>query len=932
MSTYSRRQRRQSLGLFLILSLFWIGIASASAWASTLTTLLNLPAPYGSNPVCKLTQGSDGNCYATTWYGGAHGYGAIVKVTPAGKATLLYSFTGGADGGFPLGGVIQANDGNFYGTTFQGGTNDGGVVYKLTPSGTFSVLYTFSGGSIWPINLGGLIQGQDGALYGTTNGGTNGGTVWRLTLSGTLSTLYTFTNGADGDAPWAGVTQGSDGSLYAVSNGGSPNGAGAIVKVSPAGGGTTLHTFDVSTDGGYATEPLVQGGDGNFYGAAQNGGADGHGTLYEITPSGTFTTLYSFTGGSDGSAPEASLVSIGGSFYGSAQYGGSGSGTIFKFTPGTGLTVLVTLGQPGGYHPVGPMLLASDGNLYGTTQGAVSTGNLFKMTTGGSYSVVYTFPAPDGALPYPSLVQGPKGDLYGACNEGGVYGDGTVFQLTPAGAVSVLHSFNLNNTRDGAFPHTGPLTLALDGNFYDTAHLGGADGHGVVYRITTSKKFTDLYSFTGGNDGGDPRGGLVLGLDGNLYGVANTGGAYGKGAVYKIDTSGNETVLYSFTGGSDGANPYESTLILGSDGNFYGVTFNGGFAGDGTVFQITPSGTLTTIYAFTGGADGAHPMGQLCQGTDGAFYGATNIGGANGGGVIYKVTAAGAFTPLHSFTGGADGAYPFSGVIQASDGNFYGVAQFGGAHGDGTIYQITPSGTFTTLYSFSSFSDGNDPSVPPVQATDGNLYGVTVVGGQANIGTIYRLNAGLPVLAISALSPTSVLAGGPSVTLTVKGTGFASGDTVLWNGNALTTTFVSASELKATTPASIPPAIRAGFITVATAAGGVSNRVTLPIALTAVTAKSANLTRNSDGSVTAVVSLKNTGYETAPSVTVTAATLGSKSASNLPVSVGNIAAGATATATINFPNPGVAGTRTKLTVSGTFTGGAFTGKLTVTLP
>ncbi|HZT41518.1 MAG TPA: choice-of-anchor tandem repeat GloVer-containing protein [Chthonomonadaceae bacterium] len=929
---HHRLQFKRPLGLILFLFLLLAGMVPATAGVVSLTTLLNLPAPNGSNPVCKLTQGADGNFYATTWYGGAYGDGAIVRITPSGAATLLYSFTGGTDGSNPLGGVIQASDGNFYGTTFFGGAHGAGTVYKLTPSGTFSVLYTFTGGSdgSWPINLGGLIQGSDGALYGTTNGGTNYGTVWRLTLAGSLTTLYTFTNGADGAGPWAGVTQGSDGAFYAISNFGSPNGAGAIVRVTSSGG-TVLHTFDPSTDGGYVTEPVVQGSDGAFYGAAQNGGANGAGTLYKVTSTGTFTDLYDFTGGSDGYGPEAALVSSGGSFYGSAQGGGFGSGTIFKYTPGTGLTVLVKLSQPSGSGPVGGMVLASDGNLYGTTRYGGGAGTLFKMTTGGSYSVVYTFPMPDGAIPIAPLMQAADGNLYGTCNEGGAYGQGTAFKLTTAGVITILHSFNLFNTKDGAYPHTGALVQALDGNFYDTAHRGGMDGAGILYRVTSSKKFTDLYNFTGSSDGGDPRGGLALGLDGNLYGATNSGGTNGWGAVYKIDTNGNETTLYSFTGGTDGGSPYESTLTLGSDGNFYGVTTSGGVNGYGTVYKITPSGTLTTIYNFTGGSDGNQPVGRLVQGTDGAFYGVTDFGGTNGEGAIYKVTSSGAFTSLHSFTGGTDGAFPVSGLIQASDGNFYGTAQFGGAHGDGDIYQITPSGTLTTLYSFSG-SDGANPWSALVQAKDGNFYGATQAAGQANLGTLFQLNAGLPVLAISALSPTSVLAGGPSVTLIVKGAGFASGDTVFWNGNPLTTTFVSSSELKATTPAGISPSELVAFLSVASSTGGISNVKDLPIALTALKVVKATLTRNGDGSVTAVVSIKNTGYETAPSVRVTAATLTGIKASNLPVSVGNIAAGATATATLTFPNPGASGTTTKLAVSGTFTGGTFKGSLTVTLP
>ena len=932
MLAHHRLQLRQLFGLILFLFPFCAGMVPAAAGASTLTTLVNLPAPNGSNPLCRLIQGSDGNFYATTIHGGAHGYGAVVRVSSAGAATLLYSFTGGNDGSYPQAGVIQGSDGNFYGTAAYSGAHGGGTVYKLTPSGTFSLLYTFTGGADGAYPLGALIQGTDGNLYGTANGGGNGyGTIFKLTLSGSLTTLYDFTNGADGDGPWAGLIQGSDGNFYGTSNFGSPNGAGAIVKMTSGGSVTVLHTFTLATDGGYVVAQLVQGSDGAFYGTAQNGGASGAGTLFKVTSTGTFTKLYDFSGGSDGYGPAAPLVPSGASFYGSTQGGGYGAGTLFQFTPGSGLTTLVKLGQPNGSEPRGGMALGADGNLYGTTEFGGGTGNLFKLTTGGSYSVVYTFPLPLGGIPLAPLMQASDGNLYGTCNQGGAFGQGTVFKLTTTGTLTTLHSFDLFNVKDGAYPHTGALAQALDGNFYDAAHRGGAHGSGIAYRVTTSKKFTDLYDFTSGADGGDPLGGLVQGLDGNLYGTTNSGGANGAGTVYKITPSGSQSVLYSFTGGADGGSPYESTLVLGSDGNFYGATTSGGANGHGTVYKITPSGTLTTLHSFNN-ADGSLPVGQLCQGTDGAFYGVTDFGGANGNGAIYKVTSSGVFTLLYSFTGGADGGFPTSGLIQASDGNFYGTAQFGGANYNGNVYQFTPTGTLTPVYAFSG-SDGANPWGALLQAKDGALYGNTQAGGLGNVGTLFKLDAGLPVLAISALSPTSVLAGGPSVTLIVKGTGFASGAVARWNGNPLATTFVSSAELKATVPAGIAPSELLAYISVANPNGGISNVKTLPVALTAIQVKSVTLTRNSSTqAVTAVVTLKNAGYETAPSVAVTAATLGTTKASNLPVTVGAMAAGATATATLTFPNPGTAGTKTHLAVSGTFTGGTFKGTLTVTLP
>ena len=203
------------------------------------------------------------------------------------------------------------------------------------------------------------------------------------------------------------------------------------------------------------------------------------------------------------------------------------------------------------------------------------------------------------------------------------------------------------------------------------------------------------------------------------------------------------TTLYSFAG-SDGALP-EAGLVRGSDGNFYGTTYFGGTNGDGTVFKITPSGTLTTLYSFAG-SDGVDPVAGLVQGIDGNFYGTTYQGGANGEGAVFKITPSGTLTTLYGFAG-SDGEFPYAGLVQGSDGNFYGTTVFGGADcldlGCGTVFQITPSGTLTTLYNFAG-SDGVAPYAGLVQGSDGNFYGTTQQGGANNVGTVFRLGVVRP--------------------------------------------------------------------------------------------------------------------------------------------------------------------------------------------
>ena len=303
------------------------------------------------------------------------------------------------------------------------------------------------------------------------------------------------------------------------------------------------------------------------------------------------------------------------------------------------------------------------------------------------------------------------------------------------GALTSLASFG----GSGSFP-VGGLALGGDGNFYGTTSNGGdANGDGTVFQVTPAGGMTILYTFTGGSDGSQPYARLLPGGDGNFYGTTSAGGdATGDGTVFRITPAGALTTLYIFTGGNDGSQP-QAGLIQGTDGNFYGTTSYGGANGDGTVFKLTPAGALTTLYTFTGGADGSFPVAGLVQGSDGSFYGTASAGGdANGDGTIFKVTPAGAFTVLHPFAG-SDGYQPVGKLVLGRDGNFYGAAFEGGASGDGTVFQLTPAGTLTTLYTFTGGGDGSQPYAGLVQGSDGSLYGETTAGGAGGNGTLFKI-------------------------------------------------------------------------------------------------------------------------------------------------------------------------------------------------
>lgn len=369
-------------------------------------------------------------------------------------------------------------------------------------------------------------------------------------------------------------------------------------------------------------------------------------------------------------------------------------------------------GQPDGNGPNGGLVLDASGNLYGTTRlGGVSYhGTAFKLSPSGNETVLYSFVAAYGASPNSTLVRGTKGTFYGTTNRGGAYDLGTVFKVDKKGHETVLHSFA--GGADGAFPNA--LIRDSDGNLYGTASEGGGGsgcyygaGCGLVFKLDPAEKMTVLYTFPGGADGGTPWAGLVRDSVGNLYGGTWSGGdmscnpPYGCGTIFKLDASGNESVLYSFTAtGGDGGMPVG--IIRDQKGTIYGATqYGGGIAncgfGCGTVFKLAPSGKETVLYAFTNYPnDGAWPRARVVRDASGNIYGTTLFGGSSGGGTVFMLDPSGKETTLHSFTYGADGAMPTAGVVLDAAGNIYGTTSSGGdlscgrGEGCGTLFKLTP--------------------------------------------------------------------------------------------------------------------------------------------------------------------------------------------------------------------------------------------------
>jgi uncharacterized repeat protein (TIGR03803 family) len=427
---------------------------------------------------------------------------------------------------------------------------------------------------------------------------------------------------------------------------------------------------------------------------------------------------------------------------------------------------------------------------------AISSGNA--LANAQVYTDLYNFDGTHGADPLSPdlLAQGRDGNLYGTTFRGGLSNLGVVFQITPAGNLNVLHSFT--GGADGSYQYGG-LVLGFDGSFYGTNDLGGdldchsGYGCGTFFRITPSGNLTTLYSFTTEYT---PYASPIQAADGNFYGTTSF-------IAYQITPSGAFTALGALPGQS------YAPMLQATDGSLYGVS-DGGRYDDGTVFRLTHEGTAAVLFNFNG-TDGADPYtSPLIEGTDGNLYGTTSVGGRYKQGTAFKLTPQG-LTVLHNFPDpsyGMDGYVP-AGLIQASDGNFYGVAAGGGTNDCGVIFRITAIGSYSILYNLDCNS-GDIPASPPLQHTNGKIYGLTEAGGTSNDGVVYSFDLGLPPFVRLVYTSGRVAQTGG-----ILGQGFTGTTSVSFNGIPATFAVESDTYLTATVPAGATT----GFVTVVTPSG-----------------------------------------------------------------------------------------------------------------
>ena len=426
-------------------------------------------------------------------------------------------------------------------------------------------------------------------------------------------------------------------------------------------------------------------------------------------------------------------------------------------------------------------------------------------------TTIHNFISTSGDVTVPTApgvaVQGRDGNLYGTTGSGGAHGAGGVYVVSQAGAESVLYSFPLSYTSCQA-----GLTLGSDGNFYGACSAGGTFGYGLLYKLTPAGTFTDLHEFNiATGDGGGPFTPPIQAQDGNFYGTTSRGGTNDTGTVYKMTPGGTVSILHSFTNTTgDGTSPL--ALVQGKDGNLYGSSYSGGTGSHGVIFKISTKGKLTVIHSFVG-TDGSAPVAAMIQATDGLFYGTTFQGGTSNNGVVFKMAAGGKYTLFHNFAEPTDGSYSYTAMVQATDGNFYGTTNKYLQLTD-AIYKLTSKGVFSIVHQFDGTGStlGTGLANGLVQNTNGVFYGATnaSIPGVSGNGTLYTLDIGAKPFA--KLAATSGLVGD---SIGIFGQGF-DGSTVVKFDGVLASGVVH--EGTAYITATIPAGALTGAVTVTTGA------------------------------------------------------------------------------------------------------------------
>ena len=756
-------------------------IFSLSAGGNSLLSQYNFKGTPGAQPQFgNLVQAINGKLYGMVPFGGANDQGVLFEYDYSTNIyTIKFDFST-ANGATPNGSLIQASNGKLYGMTRTGGINDLGVIFEYdytTNIYTKKIDFSSSNGSN---PLGTLLQASNSKLYGVTyQGGANSlGVLFEYDISTNTYVKKLDFSGANGSNPYGSLMQASNGKLYGMTNTGGINNVGVIFEYDNTSS-TYTKKIDMSTaNGANPNGELLQNPSGKLYGITSQGGVNGLGVLFEYDNStNTYSKKFDFSQAS-GTGPLGSLIrASSGKLYGMTSQGGANSlGVLFEYEISTNTYTKKYDFTINGRSPYGSPMQASNGKLYGLTRegGNADRGVLFEYDiSANNFSTKVDFSASGGRFCSGSLVRASNGKLYGMSFYGGLNNSGVLFEYD---APNNIYTKKIDFSQATGTNPNGSLIQASNGKLYGVTSFGGVNFGGVLFEYdVNSNSYTKKVDLTN-STGSFPNGSLIQASNGKLYGMTTNGGTNSLGVIFEFDYTTNiYTKKFDFSSAT-GSKPYGS-LIQASNGKLYGMTNQGGTNGAGVLFEYDISANSYAQKVDFSYSTGAGPFyTSLTQGSNGRLYGLTSQGGLNGGGVLFDYDInSNTYTKKFDFSS-ANGLYPQGSLIQSFNGKLYGMTPNGGVNDKGVIFEYDYiSNTFTKKFDFSS-------------ATGSSPY-----------GSLLEL-VNIPPT-ISNFSPSS----GPiGTSVTITGTGFnttASNNIVFFGATKATVTAASATSLTVTVPA-----------------------------------------------------------------------------------------------------------------------------------
>jgi len=659
------------------------------------------PYPEGARPINGLTLGRDGNYYCATENGGKFGLGSIIRMTPAGVSTLMYSFSYSSGFSRPDTGLALGSDGALYGSTMD----NGGKLYRYDPQ-TNAVTVAFTNTSFALLST--FLAGKDGALYGTARfgGASLMGLVLRYQPGGSIKVIHSFT-AAEGSILLMSepITMGTDGYIYGATQSGGANGIGIVFKMNL--GGALIKLYDLSSDDGNQMlgAPTV-GRDNTVICSTYSGGQSGLGSIFKIGTNGKgHTTLHNFAPGEPDYVFARLYQASDNRYYGGG--GAVGGGVIFSIGADGSYRTVHTLSPQEGIGIDSPLMPGAGGLLYSTTVsgGTYGAGSIYRVSTTGQFTTLKSFKSVDGAGTSGAPVVGPDGNFYGVTLQGGAYNHGSIYRTTPAGVTTIIHSFDLMGSANPT-----PLTIGPDGAMYGATRLNSVTNTSQLYRIDINGVFKPIHMFTG-----EQSGQITLGRDHRLYGAT---GNY----VYVMNTSGVISTVAISKGYGFGQ------LVQGGDGNLYSALQGGGLYKHGGLYKITLHGVISDVHDFQANVDGILVGDSpLVVGRDGNIYGS-----ATWSVFRYKV-ATGAYNILRQFASSSQ--FVYNNVAIKDDGTIFGIVKNPGD--SNTLFNIDTRGSYAEQTLFPSWnSNAQSPSL--AFAPDGTLYGAWTDAGTHNSGVVFK--------------------------------------------------------------------------------------------------------------------------------------------------------------------------------------------------